>query len=93
MSTITSELKKVVQFTQVVKADGKNAVILSASINSENPANYTISCNPVSQALYKANRDEIVSIRSAFEDTVWAEQEAMEAAAAAAESEETEEAE
>lgn len=89
MATITSELKKVVQFTQIVKADGKNAVVLSASINSESPSNYPITCNTISPTLYKENRNEIAAIRAEFEDTVWAEQESMEAASAETDEAET----
>ncbi len=74
---ITSTLKKTIQFSQQVKVDGKNAVIFSGTINSDDPANYTVNCSIMSQELYKANRDEIAIIRADFEDVVWAEQEEM----------------
>ena len=77
MAAITGELKQTVNFTQILKVDGVNAIHLNASINSSDPTNYTMSNVIVNQVLYQANRDALNESKAAFEDVVWAMQETM----------------
>lgn len=77
MANITGELKKAITFTQILKVDGANALNLTASINSDNPENYTMNRVILSQPIYRANRDALNALQAAFEDAVWAEQQAV----------------
>lgn len=72
--------QKSITYTGQSLIDGVVAEQYSATINSDNPKDLTISSWQTDGALYKANRTQCRQDQANFEDMVYAEQDTMIAA-------------
>lgn len=83
--------EKRITFTGNSTFDGVIAETYTATINSDNPADMTITSYQQNKAVYKENREQCWADRAEFENAAYAMQDEMIAALSAGETESLEE--
>ena len=71
------EIIKTTQFRGDSKVNSQSAKIFEATINTAAPENMTLNSYVINYELYKSNRSAITADQAAFEDAVYAFQEAL----------------
>ena len=71
------EISKTTQFKGNSKIGNEVAKVFDATINTATPENLTLNNYVINYELYKANRALIAADQTAFEDAVYALQEAL----------------
>jgi len=71
------EIIKTTQFRGDSKVNSQSAKVFEATINTAAPENMTLNSYVINYELYKSNRSAIAADQAAFEDAVYAFQEAL----------------